>query len=49
MFVSVLVMMGLSLSLIQVEFSLFRAQAKTFQVSSIEMEELQIKFKDLPG
>ena len=48
-FVSVLVMMGLSLSLLRVEFSLFRAQAKTLQVSSIEMEELQIKFKDLPG
>ena len=48
-FVSVLVMMGLSLSLLQVEFSLFRAQAKTLQVSSIEMEELQIKFKDLLG
>ena len=48
-FVSVLVMMGLSLSLLRVEFSLFRAQAKTLQVSSIEMEELQIKFKDLLG
>ena len=36
-------------SLLRVEFSLFRAQAKTLQVSPIEMEELQIKFKDLPG
>ena len=41
--------MGLSLSLLRVEFSLFRAQAKTLKVSSSKMEELQQKFKDLPG
>ena len=49
MFVSALVKMGLSLSLLRVEFSLFRAQAKTLKVSSSKMEELQQKFKDLPG
>ena len=49
MFVSVLVKMGLSLSLLRVDFSLYRAQAKTLQVSSREMEVLQQKFKDLPG
>ena len=49
MFVSPLVKMGLSLSLLRVEFSLFRAQAKTLKVSSSKMEELQQKFKDLPG
>ena len=49
MFVSALVKMGLSLSLPRVEFSLFRAQAKTLKVSSSKMEELQQKFKDLPG
>ena len=49
MFVSTLVKMGLSLSLLRVGFSLFRAQAKTLKVSSSKMEELQQKFKDLPG
>ena len=49
MFVSVLVKMGLSLSLLRVDFSLYRAQAKTLKVSSSEMEMLQQKFKDLPG
>ena len=49
MFVSVLVKMGLSLSLLQIDFSLYRAQAKTLKVSSSEMEMLQQKFKDLPG
>ena len=50
MFVSALVKMGLSLSLLRVEFSLpVRAQAKTLKVSSSKMEELQQKFKDLPG
>ena len=49
MFVSVLVTMGLSLSLLRVEFSLYRAQATTLKVPSKEMEELQHKFKDLPG
>ena len=49
MFVSVLVKMGLSLSLLRVDFSLYRAQAKTLKVSSSEMEELQQKIKDLPG
>ena len=49
MFVSALVKMGLSLSLLRVEFSLYRAQAKTLKVSSSKMEELQQKFKDLPG
>ena len=49
MFVSALVKMGLSFSLLRVEFSLFRAQAKTLKVSSSKMEELQQKFKDLPG
>ena len=49
MFVSTLVKMGLSLSLLRVEFSLYRAQAKTLKVSSSKMEELQQKFKDLPG
>ena len=48
-FVSVLVKMGLSLSLLRVEFSLYRAQAKTLKVTSSEMEELQQKVKDLPG
>ena len=41
--------MGLSLSLLQVDFSLYRAQTKTLKVSSSEMEVLQQKFKDLPG
>ena len=41
--------MGLSLSLLGVDFSLYRAQAKTLKVSSSEMEELKQKFKDLPG
>ena len=49
MFVSALVKMGLSFSLLRVEFSLYRAQAKTLKVSSSKMEELQQKFKDLPG
>ena len=49
MFVSVLVKMGLSLSLLRVDFSLYRAQAKTLKVSSSEMEMLQQKFKDLPS
>ena len=41
--------MGLSLSLLGVDFSLYRTQAKTLKVSSSEMEELKQKFKDLPG
>ena len=49
MFVSVLVKMRLSLSLLQVDFSLYRAQAKALKVSSSEMEMLQQQFKDLPG
>ena len=49
MFVSVLVKMGLSLSLLRIDFSLYRAQAKTLKVSSSETEMLQQKFKDLPG
>ena len=49
MFISVLVKMGLSLSLLRVDLSLYRAQAKTLKVSSSEMEELQQKIKDLPG
>ena len=49
MFVSVLVKMGLSLSLLRIDFLLYRAQAKTLKVSSGEMEMLQQKFKDLPG
>ena len=49
MFVSVLVKMGLSLSLLRIDFPLYRAQAKTLKVSSSEMEMLQQKFKDLPG
>ena len=49
MFVSVLVKMGLSLSLLRIDFSLYRAQAKTLKVSSSEMEMLQQKFKHLPG
>ena len=48
-FVPVLVKMGPSLSLLRVDFSLYRAQAKTLKVSSSEMEELKQKFKDLPG
>ena len=46
---SVLVKMGLSLSLLRVDFSLYRAQAKTLKVSSSEMEMLEQKFKDLLG
>ena len=49
MFVSALVKMGLSLSLLRVEFSLYCAQAKTLKLSLSKMEELQQKFKDLPG
>ena len=49
MFVSVLVMMVLSLSLLRLDFCLCRAQAKTSKVSSSEMELLQQKLKDLPG
>ena len=41
--------MGLSLSLLRVDFSLYRAEAKTLKVSSSEIEELEQKFKDLPG
>ena len=41
--------MGLSLSLLRVDFSLYRAQAKTLKVSSSEIEKLKRKFKDLPG
>ena len=48
-FVSVLVKMGFSLSLLRVEFSLYRAQARTLKVSSSKMEELQQRFKNLPG
>ena len=42
MFVSVYVKMGLSRSLLRVDFSLYRAQAKTLKVSSSEMEELKV-------
>ena len=49
MFVFILVKMGLSLSLLRIDFSLYRAQAKTLKVSSSEMEMLQHKVKDLPG
>ena len=42
-------MIGLSLSLPQVDFSLNRAQAKTLKVYSSEIERLKRKFKDLPG
>ena len=48
MFVSVLVKRGLSLSFLRVDFSLYRTQAKTLEVSLSEMEELKQKFKDLP-
>ena len=41
--------MGLSLSLLRVDFCLYRAQAKTLKVSSSEIEKLKQKFKDLPG
>ena len=41
--------MGLSLSLLRVDFSRYRAQAKTLTVSSSEIEKPQHKFKDLPG
>ena len=41
--------MGLSLSLLRVEFSWCHAQAKTLKVCSSEMEELKEKFKDLQG
>ena len=40
--------MGLSLSLLRVDFSLYRAQAKTLKVSSSEIEKLKQKFKDPP-
>ena len=49
MCLSLLVKMGLSLSLLRVDFSLYRAQAKALKVSSSEMEMLQQKVKDLPG
>ena len=49
MFVSVLVKMGLSLSLLRVDYSLYRAQAKTLKVPPSEMEMLQQKVKDMPG
>ena len=49
MFVSVFVKMGLSLSLLRVDFSLYRAEAKTLKVSSSEMEMLQQKLKDMPS
>ena len=42
-------MIGLSLSLPRVDFSLNRAQAKTLKVYSSEIEKLKQKFKDLPG
>ena len=35
--------------LLRVDFSLYRAQAKTLKVSSSEIEKLKQKFKDLPG
>ena len=41
--------MGLSLSLLRVDFSLYRAQARTLKVSSSEIEEVKQKFKDLSG
>ena len=44
-----LFVMGLSLSLLRVDFSLYRAHARTLKVSSSEIEELKQKFKDLPG
>ena len=49
MFVSVLVKKGLALSLLRIDFSLYRAQAKALKVSSSAMEMLQQKVKDLPG
>ena len=49
LFVSVLVKMGLTLSLLRVDFSLYGAQTKTLKVSSSEMEELKQKFEDLQG
>ena len=49
MCLSLLVKMGLSLALLRVDFSLYRAQAKKLKVSSSEMEMLQQKVKDLPG
>ena len=48
-FVSSLVKIRLSLSLLRVEFSLYQTLAKTLKVSSSEMEGLKEKFKDLPG
>ena len=47
--VSLCLSLGLFLSFRRVEFSLYRAQAKTLKVFSSEMEELKQKFKDLPG
>ena len=41
--------MGLTLSLLRVDFSLYLVQTKTLKVSSSEVEELKQKFEELPG
>ena len=49
MFIFILVEMGLSLSLLRVEFSWYRSIAKKLTISTSEMETLKENFYELPG
>ena len=49
MFIFILVEMGLSLSLLRVEFSWYRSTAKKLTISTSEMETLKENFYELPG
>lgn len=48
MFIFILVEMGLSLSLLRVEFSWYRSIAKKLTISTSEMETLKENFYELP-
>lgn len=49
MFIFILVEMGLSLSLLRVEFPWHRSIAKKLTISTSEMETLKENFYELPG
>ena len=49
MFIFILVEMGLSLSLLRVEFSWYRSIAKKLTISTSETETLKENFYELPG
>ena len=49
MFIFILVEMGLSLSLLRVEFSWYRSIANKLTISTSEMETLKENFYELPG